>query len=117
MRTAKRVIAATALGLPLLLGAPGMALADGDHHGHGKPCHEKCDGKHGKKKVWVQDQDLSQDQHASTDQQNHNSSPIYQWSVGSKGDQNALNWVAQDNSSSTDQVEVAAQEQEQEEED
>ena len=43
MRTATRVIAATALGLPLLFGAPSMALASGDHHG--KPvehCKQEC---------------------------------------------------------------------------
>ncbi|EQD83099.1 hypothetical protein A8924_5745 [Saccharopolyspora erythraea NRRL 2338] len=28
----KRVLVAAALGLPLVFGAPGMAVADGDHH-------------------------------------------------------------------------------------
>ncbi|MDA3625183.1 hypothetical protein OU415_07035 [Saccharopolyspora sp. WRP15-2] len=95
MRSAKRVIAVTALGLPLLFGAPAMAFADGGHNGDGgKPCHsKKC---HGESQSQVQDQD------ASTEQSNSNVSPIYQWSVGSKGEQNAVNWVDQDNTSSTE---------------
>ncbi|WP_093157321.1 hypothetical protein [Saccharopolyspora antimicrobica] len=94
MRSAKRVIAATALGLPLLFGASAVAFADG-HHGDGKPCHsKKCHGD-------VQKQE--QDQEASTEQENTNYSPIYQFQVGSKGEQNAVNWVDQTNASSTEQ--------------
>ncbi|GAA2796091.1 hypothetical protein [Saccharopolyspora taberi] len=92
MRTAKRVIVATALGLPLLFGAPGMALADG--HGH-------------KKADEVQHQDQEQDN--STAQGNENNSPIYQWSVG-KGDQSAQTWNNQSNDNKTDQDQDAYQE-------
>ena len=92
MRTAKRVIAATALGLPLLLGAPGMAMADGGHH-HKKPS-----------------QSQEQDQENSTEQGNKNASPIYQWSVGSKGDQAAQTWNHQSNDNETEQDQDASQE-------
>jgi hypothetical protein len=37
MRTVQRVIAASALGLPLLLAGPGMALASHHHDHHGAP--------------------------------------------------------------------------------
>jgi hypothetical protein len=102
MRSAKRFIAATALGLPLLLGAPGMALANDDHDSYGKPCHSKKCDKDG--------QNIDQDQDNSTEQKNDSDSAIYQWSVGSKGDQSALNWTNQSNDNDTDQTEVAVQE-------
>ncbi|MGW1676969.1 hypothetical protein [Saccharopolyspora sp. NPDC002376] len=56
IRSAKRVIAATALGLPIMFGAPTMAFAGG---------HENGD-----------DQSQAQDQDATTDQANTNVSPI-----------------------------------------
>ncbi|MER7014101.1 hypothetical protein ABT324_21990 [Saccharopolyspora sp. NPDC000359] len=94
MRSAKRAIVATALGLPLMIGAPAMALADG-HHDGGKPCHsKKCHGD---------SQEQEQEQEATTEQSNTNVSPIYQWNIGSKGEQNAVNWVDQTNASSTEQ--------------
>lgn len=42
MRKVQRVIAATALGLPLLLASQGMALAS-KHHGHNGSPHAKQD--------------------------------------------------------------------------
>ncbi|MGP4017861.1 hypothetical protein [Saccharopolyspora sp. 5N708] len=102
MPSVKRVIAAAALGLPLLLGAPGMALANDGHSSDGKPCHSKKCHKDGQK--------IDQDQDSSTEQSNDNKSPIFQWSIGSKGDQSALNWTNQSNDSDTDQTEVAVQE-------
>lgn len=103
MRSAKRVIAATALGLPLLFGAPGMAFADGGHDG-GKPCHsKKChEGD-------VQKQD--QDQDASTEQTNVNKPTQYTLNVGS-GEANSVSVSDQSNDSDTDQTEAAWQEDE-----
>ncbi|CAM00721.1 hypothetical protein [Saccharopolyspora erythraea] len=103
MRTATRLVAATALALPVLFGASGMALADGDH-GH----------KHGKKgddTVQVQDQD----QDNKTDQKNETGQDINQaqWVVGGKGgDQNAQNWSASENKNGTEQDQDASQEDE-----
>jgi hypothetical protein len=116
MRSAKRVIVAAALGLPLMIGAPGMALADDGHGGHdGKPCHsKKCHKDH--KDKWSQEQDQEQSQEASNNQSNSNASPIYQWSVGSKGEQNAMSWTDQSNEGSIEQAEGASQSAEQEEE-
>ncbi|KAA5833587.1 hypothetical protein ABT337_16685 [Saccharopolyspora hirsuta] len=88
MRSVKRAIVATALGLPIMLGAPAMALAHGGYS---------------------DDQLQNQDQDASTDQANYNVSPIYQFSVGSNSEQNAVNWVDQTNASSTEQNEGAYQ--------
>ncbi|MDA3625867.1 hypothetical protein [Saccharopolyspora oryzae] len=89
MRSVKRVIAATALGLPIMFGAPAMAFAGG---------HENSD-----------DQSQVQDQDASTEQSNSNVSPIYQFHVGSKGEQNAVNAVDQDNNASTEENAGASQ--------
>ncbi|MBB5154897.1 hypothetical protein [Saccharopolyspora phatthalungensis] len=100
MLSAKRVIAATALGLPLVLGAPGMALADGGHGEHGKKAHKE-----------VQDQDIKQDEDASIKQSNENKPVQYLFNVG-KGDQNAVSWNKQDNDADIDQTEAAWQEQE-----
>ncbi|MEU5848237.1 hypothetical protein [Saccharopolyspora shandongensis] len=100
MLSAKRVIAATALGLPLMLGAPGMALADDG--GHGKPCHSnKCHKNDGQK--------IDQDQDASTDQANVNVPTQYTLNVGS-GEANSVSWSNQSNDADTDQTEGASQE-------
>lgn len=102
MRTAKRVIAATALGLPLLFGAQGAALADGGHHAHKPPQHKE-----------VQDQALGQDQDNSTKQTNTNTPTTNVWNVG-KGDVSTLNWNNQENKNDTDQTQGGFQEQEDE---
>lgn len=100
MLSAKRVIAAAALGLPVLLGAPGMALADGDHGDH-KPCHsKKC--KHDVQKI-------DQDQDASVEQANVNVPIQYTFNVGS-GEANSVSWSHQSNDADIDQTEVAWQE-------
>ncbi|MDA3647690.1 hypothetical protein LZ318_36665 [Saccharopolyspora indica] len=88
MRSVKRAIAATALGLPIMLGAPAMALAHGDYSDD---------------QTQVQDQD----QGASTEQANTNYSPIYQFHVGSGGEQNAVPVVDQTNASYTGQEQNA----------
>ncbi|MEV4648304.1 hypothetical protein [Saccharopolyspora sp. NPDC049357] len=95
MHNAKRVVAATVLGLPLLLGAPGMALAGGGDHGHGKPP---------KPSEWLQ----LQNQENATEQGNSNASPIYQFSVGS-GDPAAATWSNQANENATEQNQGAEQ--------
>jgi hypothetical protein len=95
MHNAKRVVAATVLGVPLLLGAPGMALAGGDH------------GKPPVPNEWLQ----LQNQENATEQSNSNASPIYQFSVGS-GDPAAMTWSNQANENATEQTQVAEQEQE-----
>ncbi|WP_190821007.1 hypothetical protein [Saccharopolyspora pogona] len=94
MRSAKRVIAATALGLPILLGAPGMALADGGHH-----------------KGWptISDNQLqNQDQDANTEQANLNKPTQYTFNVGS-GEANSVSWSNQANDADTEQSEAAWQ--------
>jgi hypothetical protein len=102
MLSAKRVIAATALSLPILLGAPGMALAGGDHEDHdGKPCHSKKCKDDGQK--------IDQDQDASTEQSNHNKPEQYTWNVGS-GEANSVSTNDQSNDASTEQNEAAWQE-------
>jgi hypothetical protein len=96
MHNAKRVVAATVLGLPLILGAPGMALASGGHH-----------GKPPKPQEWLQ----VQNQENATEQSNSNASPIYQFNVGS-GDPAALTWSNQANENATEQNQDAEQENE-----
>ena len=86
MRAVQRAIAATALGLPLLLAGPGMAMA-----------HDAKPPKPPKKPH------VHQSQSNDTDQSNTNSQPIYQINVGGHGDQSALAWNDQANSNSTDQ--------------
>ncbi|MGW5642734.1 hypothetical protein ACWEV3_29410 [Saccharopolyspora sp. NPDC003752] len=93
MRSAKRVIAATALGLPIMLGAPGMALADGGHH----PWNIK------------DNQFQAQNQDADTDQANVNVPTQYTFNVGS-GEANSVSWSNQSNDADTDQTEVGVQE-------
>ncbi|TDD50324.1 hypothetical protein [Saccharopolyspora elongata] len=86
-----------------MLGAPGMALADDGGHGHGKPCHsQKCHKK-------SDDQNIDQDQHASTDQANVNVPTQYTFNVGS-GEANSVSWSNQSNDADTDQTEVGVQE-------
>lgn len=117
MRNAKRAVAATALGLPLIFGAPGVALADSADSQA-----KKCDSKSDKKKdckvnnapFWVQLQEQEAAQENKTEQTNENASPIYQWNVG--GDQSAMTWNKQDNWNATEQNQDQKQEQEQEQE-
>lgn len=102
MRTVQRVIAASALGLPILLGAPGMALAADD--GGGKPSSTK---PHKPQKPSV-----SQEQSNETDQSNENAQTIYQISVGGEGDQSAMNWNDQSNENATSQEQENGEEEE-----
>jgi hypothetical protein len=85
MRTVTRVIAATALGVPMLLAGP-MAMAGGDGDGHRPP----------KPKPSVS-------QSNETEQDNANAQPITQTHVGGKGDQSALAQNDQSNDNSTEQ--------------
>ncbi|MEV4646344.1 hypothetical protein [Saccharopolyspora sp. NPDC049357] len=94
MHNAKRVVAATVLGVPLLLGAPGMAMAGGDQHGKPPVPTE-----------WLQ----VQNQENATEQANSNTSPIHQFSVGS-GDPAAMTWNNQANENATEQNQDAEQE-------
>ncbi|MBB5158774.1 hypothetical protein [Saccharopolyspora phatthalungensis] len=96
MRSVKRIVAVSVLGLPLLFGAPGMAFACG----HGKPSPSIS-----------QDQDLSQDQDASTAQSNSNRPVMYVFNVG-KGDQNVVSWNHQATDADTDQTQAGWQQQE-----
>jgi hypothetical protein len=66
MRAVHRAIAATALGLPLLLAGPGMALADGGQKPH---------------KPQKPDVDISQPQDADVDQTNNNDPLVVQSGV------------------------------------
>ena len=93
MHNAKRVVAAAVLGVPLVLGAAGMALAGGDH------------GKPPVPNEWLQ----VQNQENATEQANSNVSPIYQFSVGS-GDPAAMTWSNQANENATEQHQSAEQE-------
>lgn len=89
--TAKRTIAVAALGFPLLLGAPAVALAgdEGSKPDHGKP---------------LQNLEQAQGQQNGTEQSNSNASPVYQINVGGEGDQSAGTWTGQSNDNATGQV-------------
>lgn len=100
MRSAKRVIAATALGLPILFGAPGMAFA-GEYGGEG--CGHGCHSKGG------DEQDIDQSQDASTAQGNFNKPTQHTFNVGS-GEANSVSKNHQKNDADTDQTEWALQE-------
>ncbi|KAA5833586.1 hypothetical protein ABT337_16690 [Saccharopolyspora hirsuta] len=97
MRTAKRVVAAAVLGLPLLLGAASPALA-ADGRGPVRP----------PKASEILKQVQSQDAQNHTVQNNINVSPITQINNG-KGEQNALAWTQQSNTNDTEQDEAAVQ--------
>ncbi|RKT85268.1 hypothetical protein SAMN05421805_115155 [Saccharopolyspora antimicrobica] len=95
MRTAKRVVTAAVLGLPLLLGVASPALA--------------ADGKSRPPKASeILKQVQSQETQNYTVQNNINVSPITQINNG-KGEQNAVNWVDQSNENDTEQNEAAIQ--------
>ncbi len=66
MRTSQRVFAVAALGLPLLLASPTMAMA-----GEKPPKPHKCCKK------------VHQTQVNNTEQENKNESPVYQFNLGS----------------------------------
>jgi hypothetical protein len=107
MRSAKRVIVVVALGLPVLLGAPVMALACGEQGQQQQPpspapsqnwSHSHSD-----------DQSQDQDQDASTEQSNNNKPIQYTFNVGS-GEANAVSWNHQATDADTEQNEAAWQE-------
>ncbi|RRO18698.1 hypothetical protein EIL87_06175 [Saccharopolyspora rhizosphaerae] len=98
MLNAKRVVAATVLGLPLLLAAPGMAMAAGDGSKGGHPADPSS---------WLQ----VQNQENATEQANKHESAIYQFNVGS-GKPSAAVWNPQSNENTTDQEQEAEQEEE-----
>ncbi|MBB5154896.1 hypothetical protein [Saccharopolyspora phatthalungensis] len=93
MRTAKRVLAAAAVGLPVLLGTAGTALA-ADGHPTKLPKASKITKQ-------VQDQA----EHNHTVQNNINVSPVTQVSTGGKGEQAAMTWTQQNNYNGTEQTE------------
>ncbi|MER7077845.1 hypothetical protein [Saccharopolyspora kobensis] len=95
MRTAKRVVTAAVLGLPLLLGVASPALAA---EGKARP----------PKASEILKQLQSQETQNHTVQNNINVSPITQINNG-KGEQNAVNWVDQSNENDTEQNEAAIQ--------
>ncbi|MGW1680234.1 hypothetical protein [Saccharopolyspora sp. NPDC002376] len=98
MLTAKRALATVVLGLPLLMGAAVPALA-ADGNGPAKP----------PKASEILKQIQSQDAQNHTVQNNINVSPIYQISVGGKGDQNAMTWTNQNNANDTEQDQAEVQ--------
>ncbi len=93
MRTSTRVIAACALGLPVLFGMSGVAAASSMEGGKHRPAH--------------QHERVDQDQDNKTEESNSNKQPIYQINVGDKGHQNASAFNKQENENKTDQDEQA----------
>ncbi|MCI2416077.1 hypothetical protein MOQ72_01455 [Saccharopolyspora sp. K220] len=103
MGIAKRVLAAVAVGLPLLLGAAGTALAVDDEERPAKApkpaaIHEAAE-----------DQARKQVAQNGTVQNNINISPIIQIHNGDDSDQSAMTWTHQDNTDETEQSETALQ--------
>lgn len=92
MRTAKRVLAAAAVGVPLLLGVSGTALAA---QGNVHPVKAS--------RIVKQAQEQSEENH--TVQNNINVSPITQVSHNGKGEQAAMTFTQQNNVNSTEQSE------------
>ncbi|MGW3468929.1 hypothetical protein ACWDKQ_10770 [Saccharopolyspora sp. NPDC000995] len=92
MRTAKRVLAAAAVGMPLLLGVSGTALAA---QGNGHPV----------KASWIVKETQEQSAQNHTVQNNINVSPITQISHNSKGEQAAMTFTQQNNVNGTEQTE------------
>lgn len=91
MRTGTRVLAASALALPLALGMTGMAAASPAH----PPKQHKVDKK------------VDQDQDNKTKQSNQSEQPIVQIHTGDKGHQNATAYNDQQNSNKTAQEQKA----------
>jgi hypothetical protein len=104
MRSVKRVIVVAAMGLPVLLGAPVMALACGEH-GQPHPAPAPLPWSHSHS----DDQSQDQDQDASTEQSNSNKPIQYVFNVGS-GEANAVTLSHQETEADTEQTEAAWQE-------
>ncbi|GAA0525755.1 hypothetical protein GCM10011581_14110 [Saccharopolyspora subtropica] len=102
MRTAKRLLTAVAVGLPLLLGVAGTALAD---DGQGRPAKAPKASQIQKR---IQEQAQSQAAQNHTVQNNINVSPVTQINNG-KGDLSAMTWTQQHNANGTEQTESEMQ--------
>ncbi len=125
VRSAYRGLVAGALGLPLMFGMPSVALAS-DYDGNadrGEPGSEAGDKKPGKAyftwieelnkwvKVYEDNRETEQSQTNETEQENENTTNVYQISFGNKGDtdQTVANTTEQENETEAEQAQAVDQ--------